>query len=137
MRLTHVDPQNLIGRTIVDHLNHWWEVTSVKEGHLLLKRTWNNETGMLRIEMLPRCRIYPTHEEVEARYPKLIRGLRTAALLTIGEAVAAVHGYLVQGPFHVGSEAVAHIGGAAAAIRHAWRHRKAVREEHKRYAASC
>lgn len=131
MRLVNINPKTLIGRTIGDHLGHWWEVAGVESDHLFLKKSWRNETGKLRLAMLPRCRLYPSHSEVERRYPLLLRALRWGAILTQGEAVGAVQGYLINGN-HAGSEAVAHIGGAVAAIRQAWRCRHATRELHAR-----
>jgi hypothetical protein len=46
--------------------------------------------------------------------------------LTHSEAESALRGYLTTGTFFMGSEAVAHVGGALYAIRHAIGRRRAV-----------
>ena len=57
-------------------------------------------------------------DEVRQRYPRLIRSLRQAGLLTETEAVGALVDYKFFGIREgFGSEAVAHLGGPLAAIR--------------------
>lgn len=68
-----------------------------------------------------------TMEDVERRYPRLIRSMRWAGILTIGEAVNAVYGYRVMGDPFGGAEAVAHMGGALVAVRAGIRARHAAR----------
>lgn len=133
MRLVNVDPKTLIGRSIVDHLGHWWQVTGVDTDYLLCAQSHRNLSTKMRLAMLPRCRVYPTFTEVEQRYPLLIRALRWSCLLTINEAVGAVHGCIIhRGRNTMGSEAVAHIGGGVYAINHAWRCRHVTRELYAR-----
>lgn len=56
--------------------------------------------------------------EIRRRYPRLIRSMRGAGLLTDTEAVSAVTEYKVFGVLNdFGSEAVVHLGGQLAAIR--------------------
>lgn len=57
-------------------------------------------------------------DEVLRRYPRLIRSMRGAGLLTETEAVGALVEYKVFGMRDdFGSEAVVHLGGQLAAIR--------------------
>lgn len=130
MKINKHNPERLIGRTIMDHHSQWWFVKGVEDHHIILQK--RSTIGKLNIEMLSRCRLYPTHEEVEQHYPLLVRALRWAALLTHSEATGAVVGHIVNGPFSCGSEAVSHIGGSAQAIRQAWRCRHVTRELYKR-----
>ena len=54
-----------------------------------------------------------THDQVQARFPRLIRALAEAALLTRGEAISAVSHFKRAGyqPYST-SEAACHIGGS-------------------------
>jgi len=57
-------------------------------------------------------------DEIRRRYPRLIRAMRCAGLLTETEAVGALVDYKVFGIREgFGSEAVAHLGGPLAAIQ--------------------
>ena len=57
-------------------------------------------------------------DEIQRRYPRLIRCMRSAAVLTEAEAIGALVEYKVFGIREgFGSEAVAHLGGQLAAIR--------------------
>ncbi|MDZ7840852.1 MAG: hypothetical protein U5R46_08550 [Gammaproteobacteria bacterium] len=57
-------------------------------------------------------------DEVQKRYPRLIRTMRRAGLLTESEAIGALVDYKFFGIRDgFGSEAVAHLGGPLAAIR--------------------
>lgn len=63
-------------------------------------------------------------DEIQQRYPRLIRSMRGAGSLTEAEAVGALVEYQVFGIREgFGSEAVAHLGGQLAAIRHGIRYR--------------
>ncbi len=64
-------------------------------------------------------------DEIRRRYPRLIRAIRLAGLLTETEAVGALVDYKVFGIREgFGSEAVAHMGGPLAAIRWGVRSRR-------------
>ena len=57
-------------------------------------------------------------EDIQCRYPRLIRCMRSAAVLTEAEAIGALVEYKVFGIREgFGSEAVVHLGGQLAAIR--------------------
>lgn len=57
-------------------------------------------------------------DDIRRRYPRLIRNMRGAGLLTEVEAVGALVEYKVLGMRDdFGSEAVVHLGGQLAAIR--------------------
>ena len=57
-------------------------------------------------------------DDIQRRYPRLIRSMRSAGLLTEAEAIGALVEYKVFGIREdFGSEAVAHLGGQLAAIR--------------------
>jgi chorismate synthase len=63
-------------------------------------------------------------DEIQRRYPRLIRCMRSAAVLTEAEAIGALVEYKVFGIREgFGSEAVAHLGGQLAAIRHGIQYR--------------
>ncbi|HSH28975.1 MAG TPA: hypothetical protein VK971_03620 [Thiohalobacter sp.] len=63
--------------------------------------------------------------EIPRRYPRLIRCMRGAGLLTETEAVGALIDYRIFGIRDgFGSEAVAHLGGPLAAIRLGVRYRR-------------
>lgn len=118
----------MIGRTVEFH-HVFWKVTGVAEdGDLLLERAHfadqPPQKGRLLKRLFPKAVLYPTMEEVRARYPRLIRALRWACLLTEGEAVNCLHGYSTTGAHYLGSEAVAHVGGAGRALEHAIRCRR-------------
>lgn len=58
-------------------------------------------------------------DNIRRRYPRLIRSMRGAGLLTEAEATGALVEYQVFGIREgFGSKAVAHLGGQLAAIRH-------------------
>lgn len=58
-------------------------------------------------------------DEIRQRYPRLIRCMRNAGLLTESEAVGALVEYKVFGIHEdFGSEAVVHLDGQLEAIRH-------------------
>ena len=129
MKLRNINPASLVGRTII-YRHQFWEVDDVTDDELRLKRSWSNQRGLLRIEQLAQCSLYPSREEIAAKYPKLIRALRHACILTATEAEGAVHGYLTTGSQFMGSEAVAHVGGSLQAIWHAIRCRHMVRRQY-------
>jgi len=63
-------------------------------------------------------------DEIQRRYPRLIRCMRSAAVLTEAEAIGVLVEYKVFGIREgFGSEAVAHLGGQLAAIRHGIQYR--------------
>jgi hypothetical protein len=63
-----------------------------------------------------------TSDQLAVRYPRLIRALKWAAILSDGEAASAIRDYRDGfGAPGFGCEAVAHVGGPAAALRHAFR----------------
>ena len=128
MRLLHTPPAALIGRTII-YRRQFWQVTHVEADNLRLTRTWSgaSQPGLLSMRQLRDCRLYPCHDEVRMRYPRLLQALRWSCILTEGEAVGAVVGYLINGASDMGSEAVAHVGGSLAAIGHAVRCRHMAR----------
>jgi hypothetical protein len=67
-------------------------------------------------------------DEMRQRYPRLVRAMRYAGLLTETEAIGALVDYKVFGIREgFGSEAVAHLGGPLAAIRHGVRCRHLVK----------
>lgn len=125
MRLNNTSPANLIGRTIIFR-NQYWEVASVDDDGLCLVKHGTRDKGRLRLQNLADCRLYLTHEEVRTKYARLVQALRWSGILTHTEAESCVLGYLTTGSYFMGSEAVAHMGGALAAIRHALRCRHVV-----------
>ena len=63
-------------------------------------------------------------DEIQRQYPRLIRCMRSAGLLTESEAIGALVEYKVFGIHEdFGSEAVAHLGGQLEAIRQGIRYR--------------
>ncbi|MBL3529490.1 MAG: hypothetical protein JMN27_17735 [gamma proteobacterium endosymbiont of Lamellibrachia anaximandri] len=58
-------------------------------------------------------------DEMKRRYPRLIHAMQSVGLLTESEAIGALVEYGIFGIREgFGSEAVAHLGGQLAAIRH-------------------
>lgn len=131
MRLVNCQPQSLIGKTII-YRWQFWRVEAVEADGLRLGKDYCPDKGRLALRQLPQCRLYPEPESIDQAYPRLFRALRWACLLTHTEAKCCIHGFLTTGATFMGSEAVAHIGGALAAIRHALRCRHAVRKELRR-----
>jgi hypothetical protein len=128
MKLKNRIPADFVGRTIIFR-GQAWNVDSVDADKMYLSRPGLNQKGQLRHDQLADCRLYPTREELLAQFPMLVRALRWACILSQSEAVGAIHGMITTGPFFMGSEAVAHVGGSANAIRHAWRCRNTVRRQ--------
>lgn len=128
MQLKLCDPNNFIGRTIL-YRHQAWLVEKVASQTIHLSRPGLGQSGRITVPQFSECRLYPTREEVLERFPMLLRALRHASLLTQGEAVDAIHGMISSGPYYMGSEAVAHVGGAANAINHAWRRRHNVQRQ--------
>lgn len=126
MRLTNTEPKTLVGKTIIFR-HQFWRVDGVTENHLELSKHCRPEKGKLGLYLLSQTRLYPTDTFVSEKYPRLTLLLRETCLLTTNEAVSAIQGYLVNGGNCAGCEAVAHIGGALAAIRHAVSHRQYAR----------
>jgi len=132
MRLIHQDPKNYINRTIKVRGGRYWLVKAVHAGHIEVVDHVRQENGKVTVDMWKDSRVFPELQEIAAQYPRLINILRQVCLLTHTEAESAIQGYIVDGPFFYGSEAVSRIGGAVAAIRHALPHRHRVREAAKR-----
>lgn len=128
MKLKLRDPINFIGRTIL-YRHQAWLIEKVASTTIYLSRPGLGQTGQIKLSQFSECRVYPTREEVLARFPMLLRALRFAPNLTHGEAVDAIHGMISSGPYYMGSEVVAHVGGAANAINHAWRRRHNVQRQ--------
>jgi hypothetical protein len=120
------DTSNLVGRTIQAWNKQYWLVEGIFENEVSLSCGVSHAKGKLKVSDLARCKLYPTMDEVEKRYPRLIHIMKHTCSLTQGEAVSAVHGYITAGPFFYGSEAVARIGGSTFAINHAFSRRKYV-----------
>lgn len=131
MRLINTKPREAVGQTIIRH-GDYWQVVSATDDELHLKRSWSEEAMTISAEQFRQCRLYPSRQEVAARYPRLLRALRWSCILSHGEAEGAVHGIITVGPHWGGSEAVANVGGAQKAIGHALRCRHAVRQEANR-----
>lgn len=63
---------------------------------------------------------YPmARDELRARYPRLIRSMRWASILSEGEACGALYQHQIGNGW--AGEAVNHAGGVVAVIRHARR----------------
>lgn len=123
MRITTKQHGGLIGRTLI-YRQQFWLVEAVDTEHIKLAKSHDQKKGVLRIEQLQDCRLYPTRDELRSRYPRLLHLLCQTCLLTSTEAESALEGYLTSGMGFYGSEAVARIGGAWAAIRHALQRRR-------------
>ena len=126
MRLINVAPPSLVGKMIIFR-HQYWQVNAVEAGNIRLSRyhMGSGTRGRLRIQQLAECRLFPTFDVVAKSYPRLVRKLRRACILSQSEAENCIQGYLTTGMSYVGPEAVAHVGGAQAAIRHAIRCRHA------------
>ena len=118
MRLINAEPNSLLGQTII-YRHQFWRVDQIDNDSLKLSKHCLDASGKLGVHQLRYCRLYPSADVIQQRYSRLIRLLREVCLLTQGEAESAIQGYIVNGGYFVGSEAVAHIGGALSAIRHA------------------
>lgn len=133
MKLKNRDPRAYIGRTII-HKGIAWQITQVDGEHVHLYKPGSNHHGKLLLRLFEQCRLFPDASEIRARFPHLLRAMRTACNLTTGEAENAVLGMIVNGPFFAGSEALAHMGGGGNAVRVCWRVRRQVREYFARQA---
>lgn len=133
MRLKNQDPRNFIGRTVIFR-HQAWQIDGVDDTHVLLSKPGLQENGKLLHYLFDQCQLYPQPAEIQARYPKLLRALVAVCNLTTTEAVNAVFCMITYGQHFMGSEAIAHIGGAGRAVALCWRHRKRVRESFARTA---
>jgi hypothetical protein len=131
MRLKNQNPRNYIGRTIIFR-HQAWRVDGVDDTHVLLSKPGLQEKGLLLHRLFEQCRLFPQPTEIRARFPKLLRALRTVCNLTTLEAENAVFCMITYGQHFMGSEAIAHIGGSGRAIALCWRHRTRVRESFAR-----
>lgn len=134
MRLTHATPATLVGRTLI-YRGQFWHVDQIEDSKIHLSKYCSKDRGLLRSDQLGDCRLYPSSQEVREKYPRLYRALRSACILTPGEAEACLVSHITTGPFAMSSEAVAHMGGSAAAIRQAIRCRHRVSAEARRQAS--
>lgn len=123
MRMTHQDPMQYIGRTISVRGSFYRIEGMNDKNQVQVSNPVNQQKGLLIPELWDKCRLYPSHEEVAARYSRIIALLRDVCIQTQTEARATIIGHLMQGPFSYTSEAVAWMGGSANCIRHALRHR--------------
>lgn len=119
---------DLVGRTIKDYVGNWWKVSGFNGEHIFLSTPSGHAQGRMHLNSLKRCHLYPTHEEIEKRYPRLIRALKWVTISPHGEVVSTLVGHIVDGPFSKSSETVAQFGGSAAVIRQAIRCRHCVRK---------
>lgn len=128
MKLKNRNPADFVGRTIL-YRHQAWNIDAVDNTTIFLSRPGLAQKGRLQHYQFADCRLYPTREEVLAQFPRLMRALRWACLLSQSEAVDAIHGMITTGSYYMGSEAVAHVGGSANAIGHAWRRRHNVQRQ--------
>lgn len=133
MKLMNRDPRDYIGRTIICRTGAW-RIDGVDTEHVLISRPGLDTKGKLLLHLFGNCTLFPSAGEIQTRFPKLLRALRTVCNLTSGEAANALLGMITNGPFFAGSEALAHLGGSANAVGLCWRHRNRVRESFVRYA---
>lgn len=125
MRLALANPADVIGITVI-HDHRFWRVDRTNGTTIDLASTWSKDELRLPIDEFRNCRVYLSQNELRTKYPRLIRAMRWASILTDGEATSAIYGYQVSGARDMGSEAVAHAGGSRAVIRHAIRCRHVV-----------
>jgi hypothetical protein len=128
LKLKNLNPTNFVGRTIL-YRHQAWNIDAVNDTTIFLSRPGLAQKGKLQRYQFADCRLYPTREEVLTQFPMLVRALRWACLLSQSEAVDAIHGMITTGSYYMGSEAVAHVGGPANAIGHAWRRRHNVQRQ--------
>jgi hypothetical protein len=122
MRPNFYNLSDLVGRTIF-FKRQAWSVAAISEDGSTLALERGTTKGKLQARQLDETQLYPTFEEVERRYPRLIRAAQNAAILSHTEAVEALVGHLVNGRFSISSEAVAHFGGSARVIEQAFLYR--------------
>ena len=121
---------SLPGRTIIFR-NQFWKVEGFyDDGDLKMSRRGGSQKGRLLSALIQECHVYPTYEEVEARYPRLIRALRWAGILSMSEARDCILGHLTTGSRYMGAESIANLGGAQLAIQLALKCRHAVGLRH-------
>jgi len=126
MKLKNRNPQDYVGRTILFR-NDAWHIDAVDNTHVLVSKPGLQTTGKLMLELFAQCTLFPSPDEIRARYPKVLRALKAVCNLTSGEAENAVLGFIICGWSFKGSEALAHVGGSGNAINHCWIHRNRVR----------
>ena len=88
-----------------------------------------------RQESLPYRDGYLTWEECEERYPRLVRAMQNAAILSSSEAACALRSWRCRfrhDSCH-GGEAVEHFGGVKAVITQAIAHRAIWRQSRKEW----
>jgi hypothetical protein len=95
MKLKNRNPANFVGRIII-HRHQSWKIQSVIGDTIYLCRDYLDHKGQLKLHQFADCRLFPTHAEVQARYPKLIRALCWMFKLTQEEAVKAVRGQVLE-----------------------------------------
>jgi hypothetical protein len=74
MRLKNRNPAMFVGRTIIFR-HQAWKIDSVAGDTIHLSKPGLAHKGQLRLHQFADCRLFPTREEVFARFPKLIRAL--------------------------------------------------------------
>jgi len=136
VKLKNRNPHDFIGRTIIFR-HEAWLIESVDNAHVVLNRPALDQRGLLMLELFGQCQLYPLPDEIRARYPKLLRALKTVCVLTELETVNAIFCMITYGPRFMGSEAIAHIGGPQRAIERCWMHRHRVRESFARWAKAA
>lgn len=121
------------------HLNNWssgdsviidgmvFEICGVSSEVVSLFSPCDLSEHQIELSKLNGCRFFIDLPGIENRYRRLIKTMIQSCLLTTGEATNALFGLRVRGLHDQGSEAVAHAGGSAAAVRQALRCRHYVR----------
>lgn len=128
MKLKNQNPANFVGRIII-YRHQSWKIQSVVGDTINLCRDWLDHKGQIKLHQFAECRLFPTHVEVKAQYPRLIRALCCMFKLTQEEAEKAVRGHVTTGTYYMDSEAIALLGGSARALGIAWRNRHKVRRQ--------
>lgn len=121
MKINAIAPASLLNRTFKSPLGGWWHVEGVQGEVLFMKA--GNTAGRSTFDKVKHWPVFPTHQEVTARYPRLIALTRQVAMLTETEAAANLVGFITEGPWAITSEATAHYGGAMAVIKNAFKNR--------------
>jgi hypothetical protein len=85
--------------------------------------------GTLEAKRATRARVYLEHEQVERRWPRLLRAMRWAACLATTEATSCL--VMHHAGHEYAGEAVNHYGGCVAVIRGAVRCRHAARRTYR------
>lgn len=122
MKLKNRNPAHFVGRTII-YRHQAWKIASVSGAEIQLCKAGLALKGMIRLDQFAECRLFPTREEVMAKFPKLIGALGRACKVSQADAVGAIRGMITTGSYYMDSEAIAMLGGSANAMRLALRDR--------------